>query len=475
MVALKSLFESLLVPLFLLLLLSSVDRESLGMQWHFGNVALVSSTVLNLLYFALLALLSIRVIDLFYWKKVFVRKQDSEVPKLTQDLISGLVWIIFLILFILVFSDKPETYTGVFATSSVMIAIIGFAMRDLVADFFSGIAIGLDKQIRLGDWIDVGNGTVGKVVQINWRMMRIVTRDNLLISIPSSLLLSNILHNYNRPDPLFRESIELVLPHHISETEVSRLLLSAMLQNLRVRSADRQPDVLLMEFTERGIVWKLRFWLDDYEKRDSVRHDIMVHIQKNLMMSDIEIPPELHRVTMERAKSATRDFSIRTTLENIELFNSLAPRQLDRLSANANEQYMRAEDIICHEGETSDSLFVLAEGVLEVRKQIEGADTHLATLSVGDFFGEFSLLTGEPRSATISALGDARLFEITKEAIEPILCENPDLVRRISTALAERKMQNSQLYHSLEEEKRQQRKEKFISTYIEKIVANFSL
>lgn len=475
MQTIRIIFQSLIFPLFLLLILTSIDREAITGHWHIGHLDASIAKILNIMLFATLALLTIRIIDIIYWKKAFRRHKGLEVPKLTQDLISALIWLFFLILYVLVYSDKPETYTGVFATSSVLIAIIGFAMRDLVADFFSGIALGFDNHINIGDWIDVGDGTIGKVIQINWRMMRIVTRDNLLISIPNSHLSSNILQNYNRPDPLFRETINIVLPHELTEKEASRLLLSAALQNHRIRSAARQPDVKIDELTERGTKWMLRFWLDDYDKRESIRHDIMTHVQKNLQISNIPIPPNLHHITMQRTKSAQNDFSIRGTLNNIDLFQSLSQTHLSKIADEARELHFEEGEIICNEGETTDSLYIVGDGILEVRKYIDGEQTHLATLSVGDFFGEFSLLTAEPRSATIMSLGHTRVFEITKSSIEPILCENPELVRKVSTSLAERKMRNSQLYHTLEEEKREQRKEKFISTYIDKMISNFSL
>ena len=90
-------------------------------------------------------------------------------------------------------------------------------------------------------------------------------------------------------------------------------------------------------------------------------------------------------------------------------------------------------------GDQGAALFVVVEGLLRVlRPSVEGDERQVDEMIPGDAFGEFSLLTGAPRHATIVPRGDAVVYEITKDDLEPILKRRPDLAERLSEILAQR-------------------------------------
>ena len=91
-------------------------------------------------------------------------------------------------------------------------------------------------------------------------------------------------------------------------------------------------------------------------------------------------------------------------------------------------------------------MFVLVEGLVYVFADINGDDSEVKVAQIvpGQFFGEMSLLTGEARSATITAASDAVAYEITKAAMTEILRARPELAETISTIVAERKLRNQQ-------------------------------
>jgi CRP-like cAMP-binding protein len=84
-------------------------------------------------------------------------------------------------------------------------------------------------------------------------------------------------------------------------------------------------------------------------------------------------------------------------------------------------------------------MFVIVRG--NVRVQIPGPDGHqvINNLSVNDFFGEMSLLTGEPRSATVVAEDEVDVLEIRKRALKPIFESNPELMDSVCEIIEERK------------------------------------
>ena len=88
-------------------------------------------------------------------------------------------------------------------------------------------------------------------------------------------------------------------------------------------------------------------------------------------------------------------------------------------------------------------MFIIAEGLLTVSlQQPDGSELTVADLVPGQFFGERSVLTGEPRSATVTCAADCRVVEVGKEAIANLLQANRALIEAFSRAALERELHN---------------------------------
>ena len=94
---------------------------------------------------------------------------------------------------------------------------------------------------------------------------------------------------------------------------------------------------------------------------------------------------------------------------------------------------------VVRQRDEGDSLFLVASGSVEVSVRAPGGSAQtLATLGPGDYFGEMSLLTGAPRSATIRAVQETSLVILRKEALRPLLVADPTVLERLSKTLARR-------------------------------------
>jgi CRP/FNR family cyclic AMP-dependent transcriptional regulator len=116
-------------------------------------------------------------------------------------------------------------------------------------------------------------------------------------------------------------------------------------------------------------------------------------------------------------------------LKGVDLFSALDDHQLETVAQMVIEKSYRKSDIILMEDdETSQSLFIIAKGEVKVVLTAEdGREAILASLKEGDFFGEMSLLDGEPRSATVRAVEDSRLLTIRREDFLAAMKKQPDL------------------------------------------------
>lgn len=86
---------------------------------------------------------------------------------------------------------------------------------------------------------------------------------------------------------------------------------------------------------------------------------------------------------------------------------------------------------IIREGETGTSLFVLIHGEVDVETSVRGKGVHLARLHENDFFGEIGFLTGQPRTATIRAIGAVEVLELDRDALTSLINRYPVIAQRL--------------------------------------------
>jgi CRP-like cAMP-binding protein len=131
-------------------------------------------------------------------------------------------------------------------------------------------------------------------------------------------------------------------------------------------------------------------------------------------------------------------------LRGIDLFRPLSDDELRFAASHFKTLHYAAGEKLIREGEPGDSFCVVDHGEVEVSKDLSGKRRTLARLMEGQFFGEMALLTGEPRSASVTAVTDVDVFTIDKAGFHDVLVKNPAIAVDISTILAERQEALSQ-------------------------------
>ena len=93
-------------------------------------------------------------------------------------------------------------------------------------------------------------------------------------------------------------------------------------------------------------------------------------------------------------------------------------------------------------GDAAVSMFIVLEGAISIAIQTPSQDPQeVAVSAAGDVVGEMSLMTGAPRTATVTALTRLRALEITRDTIDDMLKKNPELFERFSRVLAQRQLE----------------------------------
>jgi small-conductance mechanosensitive channel/CRP-like cAMP-binding protein len=352
-----------------------------------------------------------------------------------------------------------QSLTGFFAASGAMAVILGLALRTVILDIFTGLAINLDRTYQIDDWIEVHHRDfkhpiAGRIVDINWRTTRIETEDAKQVVIPNNVMSTTMTTNYSLPDRLSRFAITVPLEASVPTERAIRLLVSGAMDAVGPGGpvAQPAPSVLLGDISERGIEYNVRYWIRMGQvPPNTARSAVLRSVMEHLTMAGIEpaYPKEdVYHARMPSRVGAYDAPEARTALlAKVDLFaHTLEQGELEELARRMVERRFRRGEDLLRQGDVGRSMLILAEGLVDVLATPEsgGAARSIARRHPGQPIGEMSLLTGGRRSATARALTDVVAFEIAREHLEPLLESRPGLAGALSWLVAERNLQRAQ-------------------------------
>lgn len=129
----------------------------------------------------------------------------------------------------------------------------------------------------------------------------------------------------------------------------------------------------------------------------------------------------------------------RAFLRQVSLFNGLSDKDLRELETVVRERSFRKNEVIFHAQEPGNALFIIKRGRVKISMDDKGGrEIILRIFEAGDFFGEMSLLDGEPRSATVSSLEPCQALILSRDEFLRFIPRHPDVVLKMLTALSGR-------------------------------------
>jgi CRP-like cAMP-binding protein len=335
-------------------------------------------------------------------------------------------------------------------TSALLTAVIGLSMQDTLGNLFAGLSLQAQNPFEVGDWIqyDENPQLIGRVVEINWRATRIITTDRVEVVVPNGPLARAPLRNFTKPSPIARRSVWVVVPRHEAPHRVHQIILESLRDAPGVLPKPA-PSVVTHAFNERGVSYWVRFFISDFEARETTEGVVRDRVWYALRRAGIDLAIPVHDVGVTqddestRARERTEGVARRKAmLRNIDFCRALPEEQLDRLAVSARERPYAPGEIVIRAGEVGDELFIVQRGELAVIMGEGTADEiEVARLREGSVFGEMSVMTGARRSATVRTNGSAQLLVVDRAAFKSILDDSPELAERISEILAARQEQ----------------------------------
>ncbi|WP_240046922.1 mechanosensitive ion channel family protein [Paracraurococcus ruber] len=377
-----------------------------------------------------------RCFDLLLRRAARATRREAPYPRLLSDLVRALLFAGAAAAIVTQVLGQPAL--GLVTTSSVAVAVIGFALRNIISDLFSGLALGVDAPYRIGDWIETTEGSAGRVAEIGWRATRLVTRDGVAVTVPNGLIAAHRLLNYGAA-ARYRIALRIALDPAVPEARAKRILLAAALEAER-RYPGLRPDVLLHELAEGAAIYLLRIHVPDYGQEAPCRDAVAAAALRGLQQAGLAPAPPGRRLQVERAAQPPGRAAL---LARVGLFAGFAEAERAALAAMLVEHALPRGTTVVRQGDSGDSLFLLAEGVLEVRALQDGAEMAPDRMGPGAIFGEMSLLTGQPRSATVTAETDCLVMELRRQDLDPVLRRRPELAESLAAIMASRRARNA--------------------------------
>jgi small-conductance mechanosensitive channel len=211
---------------------------------------------------------------------------SQEVSPLIENL-----WTVLVIIgsIMLVLSIWKVNVTPLLASAGIVGVAVALAAKDTLANFFGGISIFIDKPYKIGDYIVLDRGERGEVVKIGIRSTRIKTRDDIMISIPNSIIANTKIINESAPVPNFRIRVPVSVAYGSDIEIVEQTLMEVAAENENVQTTP-EPRVRFRAFGESSLNFELLCWAKKPAVRGKTIHELNKRVYKKFNEAGIAIP-----------------------------------------------------------------------------------------------------------------------------------------------------------------------------------------
>jgi len=311
--------------------------------------------------------------------------------------------------------------------------VLSFGIKELISDLMTGLAINLEHSFSIGDWVSINDGQAGsifgRVTQIHWRTTHLIDENQSYFVVPNREIGNSTITIYSSPTKIYRFSVPVELDYPVDVEDAKRMnakgiIMESILHHLRLEGLSPA-----------------------YSKLEHFR----------------VAPPDMLAVSppIDKVKMMSR----------LPFLAPLNDSERAYIAEHSSEAIWSPKQTIIKSGESGESMFVVLQGVLDVLiDNKQNIATRVGQIQVGEIFGEMSLLTGAPRSATIVAKSSVKTLEITKDVFSKLLSERPELGKKLSEIMSKRQLLSQS---ALSEEEREAEHKRASTLVYSKIKAFF--
>jgi small-conductance mechanosensitive channel/CRP-like cAMP-binding protein len=353
----------------------------------------------------------------------------AQLPAILQDAITVALFVTVVVLF---FNDRLQL------TAAAGAVVLGLALQDTLGNAIAGLALQADQPYKVGDWIRVGEHE-GRVTQISWRSTVLRTRDSTLVGLPNSSIADGAIVNFSEPAPPTRVFVDVGVAYTAPPNHVKAVIAEALAQ-VPLAMPSPAPDALLVDFGTSAVTYRARCFVQDMERAALAQDQMRTAIWYTFQRHGLEIPYPI-QVEYSHGDTPALTFpeqaGLPALMGNTALLGGLTPEARAALAGSARPRLYGSGEVIVRQGELGRTSFLVGRGM--VRVSLAPDDQEVARLGVGEVFGEMSWLTGDPRSATVTATTDTLVFELDDTTLRALADGTPGVLDTLADAVSRRR------------------------------------
>ncbi len=349
--------------------------------------------------------------------------------RLLQDLVVAVVYLgVLLSIMAFVFGVRVGT---LLATSGVIAIILGLALQNTLGDVFSGIALTLGRPYAIGDWVQLGDGTEGRVVASNWRSTYLLTAAHNQMVLPNSVLAKQVLTNVSKPD----ENHQLMLSLRIVPTGRPRFVIDVMHDVLASCNSivhDPPPSVVLVGIGATAIEVELYFQVKGPSRRGAARNEVIDLVYRHCASNSLVLAMPVGTSQIPDSLISIPHTSLEESIGSSSFFIGLDEDGCRALVTLVIERQFAAGETILERGAAGDALMLVKSGVAAVNHDGQQG----VRLAPGDWFGAIDVTTEALEQSEITAVTATKIFTIERASLDALMAERPELATIVLRNLA---------------------------------------
>lgn len=363
---------------------------------------------------------------------------QAQIPKLFRDLVR--VFLIAIGAALVLREVFDQDLGGLIAALGLGGVVIGFALQDTLGNLISGMALLFEKPFQVGDWLEI-DGNIGKVTEVNWRSVHIVTRELEMLVVPNSILSQAVIRNYNRPQPRHIEPVDIGFSYDDPPNKVKRVMRETALGTNGVLR-DPAPVIQTISYDDFSIAYRVRLFLADYTLVPTIRDEFVTRIWYAARRNGLSIPFPIRDVYHHHVPKANDGEMLRRLASYMKSLPTLAVLEdsvLEDIAAQASfGHFGRGESPIVQDQQGVKLHFVLAGSAIAHFQDPKGKKYTIAEIGRGDFFGYSAVLANEPTPMTVTATEDLEVLVLEVEAAQKMLNRAPRFAQQLGAVIEAR-------------------------------------
>lgn len=293
--------EKIRSPLLYILILIILQISFIPLEIkaaYFDSV--IRSLVIVLITYIILVVFDV-VIDI--WGYGFAARTKSTIDEAVLPLLHKFSKVFFVIIgLIFILDEWGVQIAPILASLGIAGLAVAFALQNTLGNIFGGMSMMMDKTIKVGDRIQLEDGTMGEIQDVGLRSTKIRTFDNEMIIMPNGKLAESRVQNLVLPTPATRVSIDFGAEYGSDIDRVERAVLDVIKGLDTLKDPDKKPHVWFFEMGDFALKFRAVFWVADYKEKWDAKVKATKGIYAALRKNKIGIPFPTRTIYMHKEK-----------------------------------------------------------------------------------------------------------------------------------------------------------------------------